>query len=260
MRKLQHRWLGVINRAACADLLDRHVQRKQSFNQVVFCKVAYGAGEGYDAVAHDRHGGRNLKDLVETVGDVDNADTLALEILHAAKKAFNLLKGERAGGFVQNEHLRVTQQAPKQFDKLLLRNGKRAGLSIKLQPPADALHCFHQLLVQLPLRPVETNQDIFLHGHIGKKQRLLRHHVYTVGERFRGLSHGHFPAAHHDLTAVVRIDTHDNFHQGAFAGAVAADQSQDLASVQVHADSFEHGVVGKRFVDVSDRQQFIPVR
>ena len=48
------------------------------------------------------------------------------------------------------------------------------------------------------------------------------------------------------------IDPHNDLHQGTFSCSITANQCQNLAFVQIHANSFQNGIHTKRLIYVFD--------
>ena len=191
------------------------------------------------------------------MGDVDHADALALEIADDLEQGLHLAEGERAGGLVKDQKARLAHHAAQDLDELLLGNGKGAGLALQVEREAQLLHVLLQALPKLGFVFVEAHQHVFQHRHIGKQQRLLRHQIDALRQRRRGLAQLDGLAVHEDLALVQVINAHDDLHQRALAGAVAADQGDDFPAPDIQIDALEHGVGPKSLCDAPDRHQHL---
>ena len=106
----------------------------------------------------------------------------------------------------------MSQQSAQQLNQLLLCDRECIRLPIQLQVPADVLHRIHQFLMKFRLWSGKTDEDIFFHTHIRKKQWLLRHHVYAAGQCLRRFSCRHLLTVDENLSTVMCIDAHDDLH------------------------------------------------
>ena len=68
-----------------------------------------GDGQFHDkpTVPEHRHCGGDLRQLLQTMGDVQNRDTLGSELSQHVEQTRDVVAGERRCRLVQNKHLRV---------------------------------------------------------------------------------------------------------------------------------------------------------
>src|SRR5699024_12117441 len=78
------------------------------------------------AVPHDRDGVGDAEQLVQGVGDVDDADTAGGQSPDHTEEDFDLGIGQDGAGFVQDEDAGVLQQGLGDGDLLLLGDGEMA--------------------------------------------------------------------------------------------------------------------------------------
>ena len=186
------------------------------------------------------------------MGDIDDGDALALEVLHDLEQGLHLAEGQRAGGLVQDEHLRVAHHAAKQLDQLLLGDGERVGLALEAEGHAQLLHVPAQALFQLAFIFGKAHEDVFKHRHVGEEKRLLRHQVDAGRQRRRRLAQPGDLAVQQNFAGVTGVNPHDDLHQRGFARAVAADERDHLAGAHAQIDPFEDDVLPERLLDSAD--------
>ena len=232
-----------------------HVRGQKALHQHLAGEVRHGALQRHNAVAQDGNMRGQLEHLGQAVCNVNNADALFAQIVHAFEQAFHFLKGKGAGGLVQNEHLRIAQKPAQYLYKLLLGNGKAGGLAVQIQMPANLVHLLHKAPAQLCRLFRKADEDIFLHRHVREQHGLLRHHIDARRQGHRGAREVQLFPFDINVALVLLIDAHDNFHQRAFARAVSADEGQHLARAHRKVDALQNGVQAERFADALYREQ-----
>lgn len=238
-----------------AGLADLDISGQQALNEHFLGEILHRAAQGDQTVAHDGHVGRDLEHLRQAVGDVDHADALALEVLDHLEEGLHLAEGQRAGGLVQDQEPRFAHHAAQDLHQLLLGNGQGAGLALQVERKAQLFHVFLQALFELRLVFMKAHQHVFQHRHVGKQHRLLRHQIDALCQRGGGLAQPDGLSVHENFALVKIIDAHDDLHQGALAGAVAADEGDDFAFLDIHIDALEHHVGAEGLGDPPDRHQ-----
>ncbi|MPN46103.1 hypothetical protein SDC9_193683 [bioreactor metagenome] len=101
----------------------------------------------------------------------------------------------------------------------------------------------------------EPDHDVFFDRHVGEQQRLLRHHINAPRQRCGGAAQRCLFTGDKKLAAVRLVDPHNNFHQCAFARAVAANQSDHVAGAHVQVNALKHRVQAEGLGDPAYRQQ-----
>jgi hypothetical protein len=76
------------------------------------------------AVAEDRDVVADVRELVELVGDVDEADAPFLQVGDDPEEHRGLVRGERRRGFVEDEDAGVGGHGPGDLDQLLLADAQ----------------------------------------------------------------------------------------------------------------------------------------
>ena len=225
------------------------VIRQKTLNQHFLGEILDRSFQRDDAVAHNRHMRRNLEYLGQAVRDIDEGNALLLQILNRLKQSLHFVEGQGAGRFVQNQNLRIAHQTTQKLNELLLRDGQRACLALKVEVKAQLLHADIQTLFQLAFILIEAHQDVFQNRHVREEHRLLRHQIDAVCQRCGRLSELNRFSVNEDIALITGVDAHDNLHQRGFAGAVAADQRDNLARVHTQVDSLEHDVLPERLAN-----------
>ena len=138
-----------------------------------------------DVLAHQlavpQHGDpvADLIDLLEEVGDEDDAHALLLEVEHQLEELLHLLLVERRGGLVENEHLALHVHRPGDGHHLLHGDGAAAQL---LGGAGGNVQRFENLSgAAVDGAPVDTralgagDKHVLRHGEIGAEGNLLVH-------------------------------------------------------------------------------------
>ena len=225
---------------------------QKTLNQHFLGEVFHRAFQRNHTVAHDGHVRRDFKNLGQAVRDINDGNALFLEILHRFKQRLHLVEGQGAGRLVQNQNLRIAHHAAQKLDQLLLGDGKRVGLALKVQIEVQFLHAAGQALFQFAFVFIEAHQDVFQNRHVREKHRLLRHQINAVRQRRGGLAQFDRLPVDEDIALVARINAHDDLHERRFTGAIAANQRDNLARIHAQIDPLEHGVLPKRFANALD--------
>ena len=96
------------------------------------------AGADAFAVAEDRHAVGEAEDLIEPVGNVDDADAVRAQLGDYLEEQFLLALGEGGGGFVHDHEPRAGAEGAGDLDELLLGHRQRAHGGIGRDWRADA--------------------------------------------------------------------------------------------------------------------------
>ena len=224
-----------------------------------------GAAERLDApTAHERHGGAGQERVVGVVRGHEDAQALAGEVLDGREDLHLVVVVEVGGGLVHHERLGLLRQGARHEHHLLLAARhllvEAVGQVRHLQALKRRLH--GPLVVgMMARRPREVRHAPHAHhlaGGVGEGQaRVLRH----VGHVQRPLLHGearHVLPVHHHGARLGFLKAQHAAQKRRLAGAVGAQQAQDLAVVQGERHALEHlaaaGPVG--VVDVGDLKHY----
>ena len=151
--------------------------------------VEFGGWRGLDVVAVPEHGDavRDLEDLLQPVGDVDNAYALGGKVLDDAEELADLPLGQGRGRLVHDHGPRLTHQRPRDGHDLLLR--RREPLYGRGGVEADAKG--FEPLARLPPHglpveaapagpwPLAADEQVLCHRELGEQVELLRDHGYA---------------------------------------------------------------------------------
>ena len=215
------------------------------------------------AAAQHRHAVRDGQHLVQLVRDEDQAAPVRLQFAHHAEQALGLLRGQHAGGLVEDQDPRAAQQGPHDLHALLLagRQVRHARLRVHLQPVPRRE--FPYLPRHAPRReqPAHAAQrQILRHGVPRHQQRMLRHQPDPQPPRLRRTPDPHRLACQFHRALVGLVQAVQDRDQGAFARAVLAQQGQHLTRVdgQVHRVVRDH--TRETFRDATQPQRGRPGR
>ena len=189
-------------------------------------------------VPQNRNAVADLVNLIQEVGNKDDAHALCLQVPHQLKQLFHFLLVQRGGGLVQNQDLTVHIHCPGNGHHLLHGNGAAAqllgGYCRNIQGFQELSGPFVHLLPVGQGAPGSAYIHILRHRQIGAEGNFLinRADARVLGILRRADRNRSFVALDKDLTAVLFIDAGKHFDQGGFAGAVFAHQRVDLALSQ----------------------------
>ena len=194
------------------------------------------------AVAQDRDGVAEIEHLAQTMADIEDRVSARLECFQHVDDARNLVVGQRRGRLVEDEETCVAGEKPRDFDELLLADAERAHRSIQI--PITRAQCFEgivrataQVAAAVKHRNVGTPEpDVVEHGESRREAQLLGDQPKTQRLRMLGAAHGLAHTVDRDRTRVGRENAHQQFDQGALAGAVFAADRTDFARAQRKRD------------------------
>ncbi|BAB51502.1 mll4969 [Mesorhizobium japonicum MAFF 303099] len=217
-------------------------------DHLVVVDVALAQRAGQHAVAqHDDAVGDTL-DLVQAVRNEDDADAVGLQRLDDVEQFVGL--GERQAGcrLVEDDQPCLDRQRLGDLDHLLLRQRQGSDLRIGGEIGADALQERRHHLAQL--RAVDEfqrpgAQRLAAEEDVGGDVEIFEQIEFLVDEGdartqaafdTQPLMGG---AVDRDRAGVRRGDAAEDLHQGRLAGAVLADQADDLARPDLHGEAIQ---------------------
>ena len=185
------------------------------------------AGGDQPPVADDRHRLAQALDEVELVaGEHDRHAPVGQLAQHAAHHvdADRVKAGER---LVEHQHLGVVHERGRELDALLVAErellGAVVGALAQPEPLDPALGRRGRLALVVAVQPRHVD-DLFADAHLRVQPALLRH--VAEAPAHRGVDG---PVAPADLAAVGLEHAEDDPHRGGLAGAVGADESEQLS-------------------------------
>ena len=194
------------------------------------------------AVPEDGHGVAQLEDLLEPVGDVDDAAALALQVADHLEEVAHFAFGEAAGGLVEGQHLGVEHQRLGDLQHLPLGDGEAAHLGGRIDVFAQPFQRrgrgpAHRLAVdEAQLGRQVAEHEVLLHAHVRHQVQLLVDHRDAGLDGVPGGAEVHAPAAQFQVAGGGAVGPGEDLEQGRLAGAVLADQGVDLPLAQLEGD------------------------
>ena len=211
------------------------------------------------AVAEDRHAIGERGDLLEPVGDVDDADASGPQVADQSEQPIGLSIGESRGRLVHQNDPCVRAQSARDFDELLLCHPQPVGRSVDVDVRADSgEHLARPLASPAPVDPspgsggLVPDRKIFGDRQVREERRLLINR--RDAERAHRDRVGAIDPARVDLNRprVRRVRAREDAHERALSGAVLADERMDLASLQVERHGPERVHAAERFAHASE--------
>ena len=186
--------------------------------------------------------------------DEDDADAhLLLDVQDEAGHVLLLVQVHAGHGLVQEQQLRLQGQGAAQLHSLLQAVGQGAGghlpYVLDLEEVNDALHHLAvAYLLRLGQAPVEgASEDARAHLHVPPQHDVVQHaHAPEEGQVLEGAGDaqggdavgpqvGDVPPLEEDAAPLGMVVAADGVDEGGLAGAVGADDGQDLAPVGLEA-------------------------
>ena len=91
--------------------------------------------------------------------------------------------------------------------------------------------------------------DVLADRQVGEQRLLLEHHADALAVGVGGAFDARRLAGDEDLAGVGLIDAAQDLHQRRFAGAVLADQADDLSGLDLDRDVLQRVHAGEALVD-----------
>jgi len=195
------------------------------------------------AVADDLHAVAELKELLQLVGDEDDADASVTKVAAGLHQLLDLLLAQRGGRLVHDDHLGVDQDRLRDLDHLLHAHAEGARRLGRVHVLAQGGHDFLRLFVHISVvqEPARTffplvDKDIVRDGEELLDVQLLVDARDARRSRFVRVVEGLQLAFDIDLALIRLVHAGEHLDQGRFARAVLADQAQDLSGLdrQLH--------------------------
>ena len=203
-----------------------------------------------DDLALAQHRGRLTQraHLVQFVRNIENRRSLGRQFAQRQEKLVGFLRGQHAGRFIENQQLRVLQQAAHDLDPLTLADGKRMHHAIRVERQAvGGRHLDHPAAQCLGIPAARQSQShVFQHRQRFEQRQMLEHHADTEPPRHRRRFHAHPFALPNQLALVGAQQAVHHFDQGALAGAVFPQQGVDLAGADREGNRIVRDAARKR--------------
>ena len=153
---------------------------------------------------------------------------------------------QRAGGFIEQQHRRITQQCPGNGHTLLLAAGQ-AGAAFAQLAVVTLRQCGQEAIgfggagggEDLLIAGVQASVADVLQRRAGKQHRMLWHQRHRLAQLLRvELAHVH--PIQTDLALLRIIKTHHQGQQRALAGPGGADQGHRFTRADMQVDPLQH--------------------
>src|SRR6266850_1055765 len=200
------------------------------------------------AVTEDRDAVRHRHRLGLVVRHVHHRDAdLAVDALELDLHLLAQLLVQRAERLVQQEHVRVEDEAPRERDALLLAAGELARMPVGEPAQPDQVEDFAHALSSLRLRKrahAQRKGDVALDRHVWEQRVVLEDDADVALVR---LAARQIFAVELDDAAGGLLETRDHHQRRRLPGAARAEEREELALRDVEADpvdSVDAAVVG----------------
>ena len=194
------------------------------------------------ALAQDGHAVGHRHDLVELVGDEEDALALAREAAHDLHQLVDLLRREHGRGLVEDEDVVVAVEHLQYLHALLHADGDVLDLGVEVNVQAVALGELFHLFAGLPalqeahFRRLRAEDDVVEHGKDVDELEMLVHHADAERRGVVGVVDLHDLPVLADLPGLGLVKAEEDAHKRALARAVFAQKGVYLAFPQPEGD------------------------
>ena len=199
---------------------------------------------------------RHLHDLVELVGDKEDALALRRQILHDLHQLVDLLRRQHGGRLVENQYLVVAVEHFQDLHTLLHTHGdvldKGVGVNLQAVFLAERQYLCAGLLFldKAHFRGLRTQNDVVQHREHVHQLEMLMNHANAKRRRYIGVGDLHFFAVLADLAGLRLIQAKEHRHQRGFSRTVFAQKRVDLAALELQRNVVIGLDAGKLLGDV----------
>ena len=210
-------------RIAGASLVRRvklvHLASDHQGHDIVRARAGGRSAARGPAIAEHRETVADLLDLFQEMGDVDHRQTLGPETENEREELLDIVSGEAAGRFVENQHAAFQSHGPGDFDHLLLGNrqppdfdfgGHVGGAHLRHGPdcPPSSLSPTDQR----PEGRFNSQEDVLHDRQVRRQRKLLIDHGHSAlaGSERAVRSEGH--AVQPDPPPVGRMGPGEDLH------------------------------------------------
>ena len=185
---------------------------------------------------------RHRHDLVELVGDEQDALALFFEPAHDLHELFDLLRGQHGGRLIENQNIVVPVQHLEDLHALLHAHRNIADQCVRIHAQAVFFRERHHLFAGLRLLQkavagiLHAKDDIVQHAEAFHQFKMLVDHADTQTVGIVGVAHADFLAIFFDHTLFRLVQTEQNAHQGGLTGAILAKQRMNLPPPKLERD------------------------
>ena len=194
--------------------------------------------------------------------DEDHASAFFAQPREDAEQPFDLRRRQSRSRLIEDDDARAGKQHARQFDQLLHADREIAKACARVDVEPEVLELFGRALGHAPpgddAHPVDrlgAEKNILGHAQFRRDAELLMHHADAGGQRVAGGAEMDLPLVDAHGSAIGGMDAGDDLHHRAFAGAVLAGETMNLAGVQGEVDIPKRLDAAKRLRNVGQFKQ-----
>ena len=207
-----------------------------------------GARRGDDepAVPKDRDPIAQLEDFLEPVVHEQDPDPACARLASDDEQAVDLVRGERRGGLIEHQDSGVDREGTGDLDELLIGHRETADRRGHIEADAQLVE---QRIRRSPHRtPVDrpesadrlvSEEHVLGNREVGEEARLLVDDRDAERTGLGGAVDVLRPAVEQDRATVGRIQSGEQLHERALAGAVLPDECMHLAGQDLEGHAIE---------------------
>ncbi len=188
------------------------------------------------AAAQDRDPVADRDRLAQLVGDEDDRRPVGGEVLHHAEQLVGLGRGEHGRRFVEDEDLDLAVERLEDLDPLLHADGEVLDEGVRVDGEPEAVRHLADAgtggrgVEERPVGLLGPEHDVLGDGEDGDELEVLVDHPDAAADGVARALHAHRLAAQEHLAAVGLVEAEQHLDQRRLAGAVLAQQAEDLAA------------------------------
>ena len=207
------------------------------------------------AVTEHRHPVADLMDLLQTVGDINDADSLLFEAVDGGEELLDLTVREGSRRLVHNEDLGLDGEGLGHLHHLLLGHAQAddlgPGVNVHIQAvqQLQTLGMHPGLIQEPPAMGKPALKDVLGHAHVGHQIELLVDDADAEFLRLARVDQAYFLAVQDDRPGIGRVGAGQYLHQRGFSRPVFAQEDVHLPGVQVKVHIAERQDAGKSLSD-----------
>ena len=214
-------------------------------------------------VAQHDHAVGDLEHFVETVRDVDHRDAAGAQPAQRGKEPAHFVGGQASRRFVEDEDLGLGRKRAGDRHQRLFRAAQILDAGVGIDVGAQRVERARGAAARRVLidqakaaRKAERHADVFGHRHpVDQAEILMDEGDRQAAQRVSGVD-----AAKADGAGVERVDAGQNLDQRRLARAVLAEERENFAGVEGHADVRQRLGAAEALEDAAHLQQFAGVR
>ena len=218
---------------------------------------------GDAAVAQDNHPVSNLEHFVEPMRHVDHGDPARSQSAERGEQPRHLIRRQAGGGFVEHQDFSLGGERPGDRDKGFLGSAQALDPGIGVNVGAERFQrgggppaCRGPIDQAVAARKTEGETDVLGDGHpIDQAEILMDEGDRQVPQRIC-----HVGAAKGHSTLVECVDLGEDLDQSGLARAILAEQRQDFACLEIHADIAQGLRAAELLRDIAHDQDLVAAR